>query len=459
MRAWPFSGLCRGGTVLLNLPSAIARWGYRMCTPLFDGSLFCGMLCRIGSTAGVMVGLLMIAMLSTPHDNWNNVYGFLGILVVAGLFLVGQANQRKYALTLTETGPYLGLYVLWICYGLITSSSIDLSVRFFLFHMTGVLLILVVVSGIKNYQQLQIMIILAVIGVTISALYGCYQGIIEGVEVLVYQQDVTLNEGMPGRAYAFFDNPNNFAQMLAMLIPLNVALVFTLKNWRGKLLALLALIPCVVAIGLTYSRSGWIGLAIALVIFVIFLDWRVVPVLLVAGVLSLPFLPETIYNRILTIGDMSDSSVQYRISIYYSAGSLLSDFWGTGVGLGSDVMSEIFVNGDYRTIYDGSYPVHSHNNYLQMWLEVGLLGAITYIALLFSQLKRGVQTFRRSTNRSLRLMLAAAISSFCGIMIIGLVEYTWFYPRNMITYFFLFAIIASCVSLGKQEMTRQGAAS
>ena len=35
----------------------------------------------------------------------------------------------------------------------------------------------------------------------------------------------------------------------------------------------------------------------------------------------------------------------------------------------------------YPTNFDGSYPVHTHNNYLQMWGETGILGLLAYLSL------------------------------------------------------------------------------
>lgn len=69
----------------------------------------------------------------------------------------------------------------------------------------------------------QLMVALAVLGLSVAALYGCYQSYI-GVDIVASQQDMNLNQGMPGRVYSFFDNPNNFAEQLAMLLPLNLAL-------------------------------------------------------------------------------------------------------------------------------------------------------------------------------------------------------------------------------------------
>ena len=40
-------------------------------------------------------------------------------------------------------------------------------------------------------------------------------------------------------------------------------------------------------------------------------------------------------------------------------------------------------------------------------------------------------------------------------MVVGLAEYTWFYPRNMFIYWFLFGVIAACIKLaGKGSAER-----
>ena len=266
------------------------------------------------------------------------------------------------------------------------------------------------------------------------------------------QQDMTVNAGMPGRVYSFFDNPNNFAEQLVMLLPLNFALFLNCR-WRGKVLSLISLGLGLVAIGATYGRASWIGLALAVVVFLALLDWRWVPVILVLGVAAIPFLPETIYNRILTIGNSEDSSIQYRFTIYDTTANLMKDYWVRGVGLGSDVMKQVFQT--YPTNFDGSYPIHTHNNYLQMWGETGIWGILSFLGLLVWQLKRGVKAFLAAQDRRVKRLLAAAVGAFCGILVIGLAEYTWFYPRNMFTYWFLFGVIAAGVKLVRQERPAQ----
>ncbi len=448
MRSWPDSLIRRIAAALINIPCALFRWLYQIARGLWDGSLAFRALSALGGAAWIPLGLLLLVMLCVPHESWNNIYGFLGVMLVAGLFLVGCMSHSRQRLQLERLGPYMILYMGFICYGLVASLSTSLSMRFFLFHLTCFLIVLLMVSSIKSYRQLHVLVALVGAGLLAAAVYGCYQSYI-GVEVVLSQVDESLNADMPGRIYSFFDNPNNFAEILVMLVPLMLALLINARTFGGKFLTLVVLGSSVAAIGFTYSRSGWIGLAGAVVLFFAFQNWRLVPVLLVAGIVAVPFLPESIYNRVLTIGNMEDSSTLYRFSIWKATGNLLKDYGLRGVGLGNDVMKTAFEQ--YPPMMDGNYPIHTHNNYLQMWSEVGFFGLLAYLALVLGQLKAGVRAFVKGTDKRVKWMLSAAISAMCGILVISLAEYTWFYPRNMFLFWFLFGVIAVCVKITRTQ--------
>ena len=120
-----------------------------------------------------------------------------------------------------------------------------------------------------------------------------------------------------------------------------------------------------------------------------------------------------------------------------------------GVGLDPDVLREVFKS--YPPMFDGNHPIHAHNNYVQMWAELGLFGGLSYLAALLAQVKSGLKAYWRTTDRRVKDLLGAALGGFCGILLVGLVEYTWFYPRNMFIYWFLFGVIAACVKLAGES--------
>ena len=447
-RGWADSWAGKFFSAVLNVPVTVAKTIYRLGRGLWDGSLCFRGVTTLGRGAWFFLGLFLLVMLVAPHERWENLYGFLGAAGLFFLYALGCADRPQKSLEVGRLGPWFAFYFLFITLGLVLSLSVPLSLRFYLFHLTCFFIVLVAVSAVDSPKQLRYLLVCAAVGLFVAALYGCYQGYI-GVEVVASQQDLELNKDMPGRIYSFFDNPNNFAEILVMLTPLVGALTLNAKGWRGRIAGCLALGVSVAAIGLTYSRSSWLGLVLAVVVFLILLDWRFLPAMVVLGLCAIPILPESIWNRILTIGNMKDSSARYRVAIYEDASRLLKDYGATGVGLGSDVMKKVFQH--YPTLYDGNYPIHTHNNYLQMWGEVGFFGLLAFLGLILGQIKEGIRAFR-SAGKELRRILAAAIGAFVGILAIGLVEYTWFYPRNMFLFWFLFAVIAVSVKLvGKQR--------
>ncbi|MFR7894851.1 MAG: O-antigen ligase family protein [Dysosmobacter sp.] len=131
--------------------------------------------------------------------------------------------------------------------------------------------------------------------------------------------DLKVNAGMPGRVFSIFDNPNTFAQVLLLLLPLVLALFLTAKHWQWK--AICAGIFCVggMAMAMTYSRASWVGLAVAMAVFVFLWKPKLIPAFILLCVLAVPFLPTTVLNRILTITNTADSSTSSRVSLYKAA--------------------------------------------------------------------------------------------------------------------------------------------
>lgn len=451
-RSWKGSWVERLLSWILNLPKAIFGWLYQVGKGLWDGSLVCRVLSGLGASSYLLLGGFLALMLMVPHSRWDNRYALMGAVALFGLFALGNAARRSKRLEMDRLGPHFTLFMGFICCGFLWSLSWGLSLRFVGFYLAAFLLCLLAVSTVERYEQVEAVVILVVAGLTVAALYGCYQGV-TGVEVVANQQDMLVNAGMPGRVYAFFDNPNNFAELLVMLTPLTYALFLNAKTWRGKVAALFALGVCGVALGFTYSRSGWLGFALATVVFVAFWNWKLIPLLAILGVCAIPLLPETIYNRILTIGNTKDSSTSYRFAIYKASGVLMEDYWLRGVGLGSDVLKQTFKG--YPPMFDGNYPIHTHNNYLQMWAETGIFGLVTFLAAILFQLKTAVKAYVRGTDRRVKNLLAAAVAGFCGILLISVAEYTWFYARNMFIWFFLFGLIVACIKLCGKEETAQ----
>ena len=441
---WADSRLCMVLEGLLNLPGTVFAALRRKCPGLFENSFVLRLLTALGDRSDLLLALLLGLMLIAPHELWNNLYTMLGIIAILGVQALSRRPGSK-RLDAASVGPWVALFLLGIIRALLTVElqPIRLGFRFCAFHVTGMLLALTLVSTVDSYKKLKRLIWIVFIGITIASIYGCYQSVV-GVEIKASQQDMALNAGMPGRIYSFFDNPNNFAELIVMTVPLGITLILNAETPRERVYAILCLLPCIASLGFTYSRSSWIGFVLAIMVFCALWRWKLVPLLAVLGVACLPLLPDTIVHRILTIGNRSDSSSMYRVAIYASARRLLKDFWFGGAGLGSDTLYQVFKL--YPTMYDGNWPLHCHNNFLQVWAEMGLFGIIPMVGMVLRPFRRGVTKLFRADEK-LRKVLAASLGSFAGILLISMVEYTWYYPRNLFFFWFTLGMVTVCVKL------------
>lgn len=445
---WQDSRLCMVLDGAVNLPGTLCAALRRKMPGLFENSLFLRLLTALGDRSGLLTGLLLLVMLVAPHAMWNNLYTLLGVLAILLINAVSRRSERT-RLDVKAPGPWIALFLIGILRAMAMVEPLRLSLRFCLFHLSGMLIMLLIVSTVDDYKKLKRLLWTVFVGITVASVYGCYQSAV-GVELKANQQDMVLNAGMPGRIYSFFDNPNNYAELIVMTVPMGIALILNADSPQERRLAVLCMLPCIASLGFTYSRSGWIGFVLAVMVFCLLYRWKLAPVFVVLGLCCLPLLPGTILRRIMTIGNKSDSSSRYRVMIYESSWRMIRDHWLGGIGLGTDILYQTFKQ--YPTMADGNWPIHCHNNYLEIWAEMGLFGIVPFLGMALHSFRSGVtQVFR--ADKRLRAVLAAAIGSFAGILLIACVEYTWFYPRDMFFFWFTFGVVTVSVKLIRKGKT------
>ena len=180
------------------------------------------------------------------------------------------------------------------------------------------LCVLVTVSAVRGTEDLKRLAAGGGVCVLVSSLYGVYQRI-QGVEVNGSYVDLEVNAGMPGRVESYFDNPNTFAEVLILLLPLVLALILCSKRGISRVTACGVFAVGVLALGMTYSRASWVGMACAMVVLVFLWKPKLIPAFAVLCVVMVPFLPDTIWHQVLTIFNPADTSTASRIPLYQAA--------------------------------------------------------------------------------------------------------------------------------------------
>ena len=448
-RGWDTSWFGRFVTFVANLVPNLLHWLYRKGTRLFQGSFLCRFGYAVGDQAAVLSSWVVLVILACPHEAWNNTYGLLAAVLLLFVFYLAGMRDAGVRVQTGLLGGAFWIYALTIVIGVLISYSKTDSLRYFLFHFMSLLIAAVIISSVKSRDQLYRLVGFAAFGVCVASLYGFWQKY-DGIEINTSIVDLNTSGDTPGRVFSFFDNPNTFAQILVLLIPLCCALVLGSRSWRGKFWASVSVVLGFVSIMLTYSRSSWLGLAGAIFLFCFLVNRKSVVFLLLAGFAAIPFLPETILNRILTISNSSDSSISGRFPIYQAGLRVFRDNWLMGVGLGSEVSTGILQSGGY---YHGAFRfAHYHNIFLQIMVERGLVGLLSFLGTLYLGLKEGLRSVSLpGCDRSVRYLIFGAAAGLFGELICGLADYIWHYPRAMMLFWFVFAILLAGAKLAARE--------
>ena len=212
-----------------------------------------------------------------------------------------------------------------------------------------------------------------------------------------------------GRVLGTFVHPNPFATYLITCILAGVALFPHVRKRYRFWLAMAIIVPLPMLF-LTYSRSGWLGLIVGLIVIGLLQDKRLLVALVVGLVLVVAVVPSA-------AGRFSDLSKTKRVTATADPNSLAWRwrYWGEIipyakstpiVGIGSEMTR--------RTNPAGFDP---HNGFVQAFVEMGLFGLTSLlgvIVLVLLDIRRGLKRFRERSPE--RAMCVAAAACAAGVL-------------------------------------------
>lgn len=295
----------------------------------------------------------------------------------------------------------------------------------------------IIVNTIKTREQLWGLLRVFVISGAIVALYGVMQYVFGWTTTNAWI-DEGMFEAETMRVYSTLANPNVLGEYLLLVLP--VAAVWMLKDAWSRLskwaymAAFLVMALCLV---FTQSRGCWIGFMICTVIFVTFYEgkwWGLLPIVLIL----LPIVvPETVVDRIASVGNMSDSSTSYRVYIWMGTFGMLKHYWLGGIGMGEAAFAQVYPFFSYNAIV----APHSHNTFLQLIVEAGVGALIVFLVIQFLFVHKMHGVYKKSKKKSVEATAALALASgVIAFLVQSLFDYTFYNYRVMCIFFMVLAM-------------------
>jgi len=152
------------------------------------------------------------------------------------------------------------------------------------------------------------------------------------------------------------------------------------------------------------------------------------------------FLPPVVMNRIASIGSLEDSSNAYRITIWIAALRMIKDYWLTGVGLGLTAFSRVYR--DYMIA--GASAIHAHNLYLEVCLELGVIGVFSLLWMVFRGFSEALSNV--TMNDKMSYIAAGILAALAGHLFHGLFDYVWYSPRIVMAFWMYLGMMSALTS-------------
>lgn len=391
---------------------------------------------------------LFAALILMPFVPTMAVVGM--VMVSAAAFVLKLISNADFKLVKTPLDAPLAIFTLVMFISAATSFARGNSINIFLVYFAFVLSYYLAVNAVRTKRQLFALITAMLFAGVGVALYGIYQHIFGFAEGTTWT-DTDMFEDIATRVISTFGNPNVLGEYLLLLIPIGAGYILARPSSFNKLVSLAVTALLSLCMVYTYSRGNWIGLMVAIALFFMFYDGRIVWLGVIAMFFAPLLLPQTVINRLMSVGDTADTSTSYRVYIWMGTISMLRDYWLCGVGLGTEAFNAIY---PYYS-YSGIVAPHSHNLYLQIITENGFLGIITFLSIIFTYYRMSISAIVGMKNDKSKRMLTATVTGLAagmfGYLVQGMFDNVWYNYRIVFMFYIILALTACAAQCAKGE--------
>ena len=256
-------------------------------------------------------------------------------------------------------------------------------------------------------------------------------------------------------------NHNHIAGYLELAIPLSIGMLLMLKDKGKKMILAYCAIIMVVALVLTMSRGGWAAFLGSLLVIGVLLGKRefyhkrlltALSFVLVIGFIIAIIGTNPLTKRFATFQDIADDPMghDFRIRRCLATLEIIKDHPVIGTGIGTFVTA--FPR--YRLPGLDGLQVYTHNDYLQVVSEMGVLVLGIIIWLVFGTLRTGFKTFLRTRSTLKQGITLGATAGIVAIVIHSFVDFNLHIPANAILFTVLAAIIQAQRSIAHPVIKR-----
>jgi len=396
------------------------------------------------------------------------------IFVLLALMFWGLKMITREEIKFTSTPlnfPTLSFIAICIL-SLIWSNSFFVSLKELPLFLAGPLLYFIITNSINDERQInRILDILLIVG-GLFGIYGIFQ--YNGIDLSFWARNIGRQQ-----VFGLFGNVNYFAEYLIVPLPIAVSLFFASRNKFKKILLLIGIVAMGASLTFTFTRGSYLSFGSALIfMFFLFLishgkgfiknNKKIFIIILVAIIIiTFLFVVPTPLNKSGTVISkikervsitqlINEFSFGRRIAIWKFTGMMIKDHSLLGSGIGTykyntlRYQAEFFAQGENRSLYPHGFADKAHNEYLQLWAELGIIGLGIFIWLIISYFSCGLKILRKIKDEYRQGIIIGLMGAMMAVLVDGIFGFPLHLPAT-IGLFWLALGLTVAVGLLKDE--------
>lgn len=294
----------------------------------------------------------------------------------------------------------------------------------------------VAVSIFRNLDSVKKVYYIMALSGLVLAIHGVYQYII-GIDIPSNWIDMA-EVGVRTRVFSIVGSPNILGSLMVIFIPITISLLFFEKNFIFKISLGISIVIMTACLIFTFSRGAWISFTIALIVLAIIKEKKIF-IILFAGIFLTCILVPSFVDRIVYLfsPEYIESSLRGgRLMRLEATLQVMSENLWFGQGFGRFGGA---VAANHRDILPNTF--YTDNYYLKIIGEIGLVGFMSFILLLYNVVVCCIRGIVRIGNNRYNNLMYGGVAALFGVMIHNIFENVFEVPA-MVIYFWL---ITACV--------------
>ena len=394
------------------------------------------------------------------------------LLVVITLMFWGLKIISKERLSFNHSPlnlPILSFISICIL-SLFWSDSVMVSVKEFPLLLAGPFLFFVVINNINDERQIKRILNVVIITGSLFGIYGILQ--YQGIDFSFWRHNVG-RQAVAG----LFGNVNYFAEYLIAFLPLAVSLFFITSiksNKYKKILLLIGVLAMVGSLLLTFTRGSYLGFGISLIfMFLLFVICRgkafikenkkififiLVAIVLAACLFIIPNplnKPGTYISKIKTRTSITALTEGYsfkrRLATWKFTIMMIKDHPILGSGVGTfkyntlDYQAKFFSQGNNRSLYPYGIAFNTHNEYLQFWAELGIIGLGIFLWMIIGYFYYGLRFLKKTKDNYKQGAVIGLMGAVAAILVDGIFGFPLHLPATAILFWLFLGLTVAII--------------